>query len=77
MVNREKRVNRWNDATIQPNRAALAFHKTLCLIYRMAGGAEMQDEECWDDDELGPVNTAELKQRFNINDSADTLYPVS
>ncbi|KAJ3316932.1 hypothetical protein HDV06_002541 [Boothiomyces sp. JEL0866] len=66
-----------NDATIQPSRAALAFHKTACLIWRMAGGAEPQDEECSDDEELGPVNTAELKRRFNIHDSADILYPVT
>ncbi|KAJ3249702.1 hypothetical protein HK103_004498, partial [Boothiomyces macroporosus] len=45
-----------NNESIQPNRAALAFHKTACLIWRMAGGAETEDEECWDD-EPGPVNT--------------------
>ncbi|KAJ3258858.1 hypothetical protein HK103_003240 [Boothiomyces macroporosus] len=65
-----------NDESIQPNRAALAFHKTACLIWRMAGGADTEDEECWDD-EPGPVNTAELKQRFNISDSDATLHPVS
>ncbi|KAJ3249949.1 hypothetical protein HK103_004233 [Boothiomyces macroporosus] len=63
-----------NNAAIQPSRAALAFHKTACLIWRMAGGAEPQDEECSDDEELGPVNTAELKRRFNIHESTDTLY---
>ncbi|KAJ3253880.1 hypothetical protein HK103_007680 [Boothiomyces macroporosus] len=65
-----------NNESIQPNRAALAFHKTACLIWRMAGGAETEDEECWDD-EPGPVNTAELKRRFNISGSDATLYPVS
>ncbi|KAJ3317095.1 hypothetical protein HDV06_002077 [Boothiomyces sp. JEL0866] len=63
--------------SIQPNRAALAFHKTACLIWRMAGGAETEDEECSDDEELGPVNTAELRKRFNISSSDATLYPLN
>ncbi|KAJ3318542.1 hypothetical protein HDV06_000425 [Boothiomyces sp. JEL0866] len=61
-----------NNESIQPNRAALAFHKTACLIWQMAGGAESEDDECWDD-EPGPVNTAELRK----SDSDATLYPVT
>jgi hypothetical protein len=58
-----------NPATL-PTRKALGFHKTACLIWRMAGGAESDEEYCSDDDEMMPVNTAELKRRFNIKDSA-------
>jgi hypothetical protein len=29
-----------------PNRKALEFHKTACLIWRMAGGAESDEEYC-------------------------------
>jgi hypothetical protein len=40
----------------------------------MAGGAEPDDEYCSDDeDDLGPVDTAALKRRFNIQDSSETL----
>jgi hypothetical protein len=33
-----------NDPNLQPNRKALEFHKTACLIWRMAGGAEPDEE---------------------------------
>jgi hypothetical protein len=62
-----------NDETKLPNREALKFHKTACLIWRMAGGAEPDEEYCSDDDDLGPVDTATLKRRFKIQDSAETL----
>jgi hypothetical protein len=62
-----------NDQTKWPNRNALAFHKAACLIWRMAGGAEIDEEYCSDDEELGPVDTAALKRRFNIQDSSETL----
>jgi len=63
-----------NDVQKQPNRKALEYHKTACLIWRMAGGAESDYEFCSDDDEdLGKVDTAALKRRFNIQDSSDTL----
>ncbi|KAJ8327749.1 hypothetical protein O5D80_004085 [Batrachochytrium dendrobatidis] len=40
------------DPTLQPNRDALEFHKTACLIWRIAGGAESDDEYCpYDDDD--------------------------
>jgi hypothetical protein len=65
-----------NDTTLLPNRNALEFHKTACLIWRMAGGAEIHDECCSDDD-IGPVDTVALKRRFNIHDSAETLHIVT
>jgi hypothetical protein len=40
-----------NNATRLPNRNALEFHKAACLIWRMAGGAESEDEHCPDDDD--------------------------
>jgi hypothetical protein len=61
-----------NQATL-PNRKALEFHKTACLIWRMAGGAEPEEEYCSDDDDLKPVNTAALKIRFGVQDSVETL----
>jgi hypothetical protein len=39
-----------DDPTLQPNRKALQFHKTACLIWRMAGGAEPDEEYCSDCD---------------------------
>jgi hypothetical protein len=33
-----------SNETILPNRNALEFHKMACLIWRMAGGAEPDDE---------------------------------
>jgi hypothetical protein len=66
------------DPNLQPNRKALESHKTACLIWRMAGGAESDDEYCSDDEEyLGIVNTAALKRRFNIQDSSDTLNGIN
>jgi len=67
-----------NNAAIQPNRKGLEFHKAACIIWRMAGGAEPVEDDCCDDDEeIGVVDTAALKRRFNIKDSADTLFPIS
>ena len=40
-----------NDQELQPNHKALEFHKTACLIWRMAGGAEEEEEYCPDDDD--------------------------
>ena len=58
-----------------PNRNALEFHKTACLIWRMAGGSEPDEEYCSDDEEQGPVDTAALRKRFNLpaEDSSTTL----
>jgi hypothetical protein len=68
-----------NNPTKLPNRQALEFHKAACLIWRMAGGAEPDEEYCSDDDEVAPVDTAALKRRFNIpaQDSSSTLNPDS
>ena len=57
-----------NNSTKLPNRQALEFHKAACMIWRMAGGAETE-EEYSDDEDLIPVDTAALKRRFNIQDS--------
>ena len=54
-----------NNPSQLPNRKALEFHKIACLIWRMAGGSEPDEEYC-SDDELGPVNTASLRKRFNV-----------
>jgi hypothetical protein len=56
-----------------PNRQALAYHKAACLIWRMSGGAEPDEEYCSDDEDLDPVDTAALKRRFKVQDSAETL----
>ncbi|KAI8894585.1 hypothetical protein BC833DRAFT_543394 [Globomyces pollinis-pini] len=40
-----------NNPTELPNREALRFHKAACLIWRMAGGVESEDEHCPDDDD--------------------------
>ena len=55
----------------------MEFHKAACLIWRMAGGAEKDEEYCSDDEDLVPVDTAALKRRFKVQDSAETLNIVS
>ncbi|KAI8833809.1 hypothetical protein BJ741DRAFT_689801 [Chytriomyces cf. hyalinus JEL632] len=46
------------DPGLQPNLTALALHKTACLIWTMAGGAnEDFDECCMDDDDEEQVGT--------------------
>jgi hypothetical protein len=66
-----------NNLNKLPNRQALEFHKAACLIWRMAGGAEPEEEYCSDDEDLTPVDTAALKRRFIVQDSAETLNIVS
>jgi len=66
-----------NNLNKLPNRQALEFHKAACLIWRMAGGAEPEEEYCSDDEDLTPVDTAALKRRFKVQDSAETLNIVS
>ena len=39
-----------NDGSLLPNKTALEMHKIACLIWRMVGGAE-SDEECLDEDD--------------------------
>jgi hypothetical protein len=41
-----------NDPALQPNRKALEFHKAACLIWRMAGGAVPDYENCSDDGDI-------------------------
>ncbi|KAH6569821.1 hypothetical protein BASA50_002177 [Batrachochytrium salamandrivorans] len=65
-----------NNPTKLPNRKALEFHKAACMIWRMAGGAETDEEYCFDVEEMVPVDTAALKRRFNVQDSAETLNIV-
>jgi hypothetical protein len=66
-----------NNPTKLPKRNALEFHKAACMIWRMAGGAETDEEYCCDDEDLVPVDTAALKRRFKVKDSAETLNIVS
>lgn len=66
-----------NNPTKLPNRNALEFHKTACMIWRMVGGDETDEEYCSDDEDLGAVGTAALKRRFKVQDSAETLNIVS
>ena len=55
-----------NNPTNLPNRHALKYHKAACMIWRMAGGAETEEEYCSDDEDSVPVDTAALKRRFKI-----------
>lgn len=71
-----KPMEKWPCISL-PNRQALEFHKTACLIWRMAGGADSDYEYCSDDEDLGPVDTAALKRRFKVQDSTETLHTVS
>jgi HNH endonuclease len=66
-----------NNPTKLPNREALEFHKVACMIWRMAGGAETDEEYCSDDEDLVPVDTTALKRRFKVQYSAETLNIVS
>ena len=56
------------------NRKALEFHKAACLIWRMAGGAESEDEYCPDDDYIHPVPVdKQAKEIMKWADSSATL----
>jgi hypothetical protein len=48
-----------NDTALQPNHKALGLHKTACLIWRMAGGADSEDEECSDDESSASIYVAD------------------
>ncbi|KAJ3373495.1 hypothetical protein HDU91_006896 [Kappamyces sp. JEL0680] len=50
--------------SLRPSSVALEFHKTACLLWQMAGGADLDVEY----ERQGAVNTAALKARFNIRD---------
>ncbi|KAI8903490.1 hypothetical protein EDD86DRAFT_261023 [Gorgonomyces haynaldii] len=62
-----------NNADIQPNRAAVQFHKTACLIWRMAGGADPEDEYCSDCDSDTGVDYLQKERLQRLWDSAGTL----
>ena len=61
-----------NNPTELPNRQALEFHKTACLIWRMAGGAESDEESCPDNDDDYIAMDYRLKdiQKWRENSSA-------
>ncbi|OAJ45434.1 hypothetical protein BDEG_28574 [Batrachochytrium dendrobatidis JEL423] len=62
-----------NNLTRLPNRNALELHKTTCLIWRMAGGVESDDEYCpYDDDGCTPVDY-QSKSIEKWMDSSTTL----
>jgi hypothetical protein len=50
-----------HDPADLPSRDALAYHKAACLIWRMAGGDEIYDECCEDDDEVDHLTTKEMR----------------
>ena len=65
-----------NSELLQPNRAALHFHKTTCMIWRLAGGAEIDDEECSLEDEedfVKPRVHVQLKDIQKWQESSATL----
>ena len=66
-----------DDEDNMPNRNALEFHKTACLIWRMAGGAEDEDEDDYDDDEDDEYMPVEYisKNVKEVAGSSDTLIP--
>ncbi|KAI8904451.1 hypothetical protein EDD86DRAFT_80171 [Gorgonomyces haynaldii] len=64
-----------NNADIQPNRAAVQFHRTACLIWRMAGGADPEDEYCSDCDSDTGVDYLQKERLQRLWDSARTLRP--
>ncbi len=42
-----------NDPTLAPKRTALNFHKTACLIWKMAGGADVEVDDDKEEDSNG------------------------
>jgi hypothetical protein len=61
-----------NDPAVQPNRKALELHKTACLIWRMAGGAEPVDEESSDDKENDPICVVD--KRISLQEKISFLF---
>jgi hypothetical protein len=47
----------------QPNKKALQYHKAACIIWRMAGGAE-PDNECLYKEDRSPVAACDLSTRL-------------
>jgi hypothetical protein len=56
-----------------PSRKALEFHKEACLIWRLAGGSELEDLECGSDDEEGVPTPFHAKRIQTWRDSSATL----
>jgi 5-methylcytosine-specific restriction endonuclease McrA len=66
------------DQSLFPNKSALEFHKTACLIWRMAGGGESDDEYCPDEEVLFvPAGYDVNKVRKWLMNSVDTLNILS
>ena len=65
-----------NNQILLPNREALKFHKAACLIWRMAGGAESDDEYCTFDDDNDYVPVDYRSKNIEKWNSEATLFTV-
>ena len=65
-----------NNQILLPNREALKFHKAACLIWRMAGGAESDDEYCPFDDDNGYIPVDYRSKNIEKWNSEATLFTV-
>ncbi|KAJ3411224.1 hypothetical protein HDV05_002568 [Chytridiales sp. JEL 0842] len=61
-----------NEPSIQPSLKALEFHKTACLIWRMAGGAEEDSDDEWDDGDDGGV-VSDLSKMASTEEWSDEM----
>jgi hypothetical protein len=63
-----------NDPLKFPNKKAVAFHKAACLIWRMAGGADLEDVESFqgDDDTDGKAIPA-FENRSNVETATNSF----
>jgi hypothetical protein len=61
------------DRSLEPNRKALESHKVACLIWRMAGGAEPDEEYCSDDDNVDAIQIS-IQKVHQWNSSATFCY---
>ena len=64
-----------NDPDQLPNRKALKLHRTACLMWKMAGGAEPHDDMCYDDDQ--DICVFAGSQRKNIEEWLDSTRSSS
>ena len=64
-------------ADLRPNIKALEFHKTACLIWCMAGGAEEDEEYCSDDDSDADQENIPYEQRTKDFVSATAVFKQS
>ena len=65
-----------NNQALLPNREALKFHKAACLIWRMAGGAESDEEYCPFDDDNDYVPVDYRSKNIEKWNSDATLFTV-